>query len=73
MLQLLPQEPALQLCLTCIRITGAIGTLRGPLHGGANEAAMEMIEQYSTRDEAKAGVLDLLAKKEKIMGFGHAV
>ncbi len=54
-------------------ITGAIGTLRGPLHGGANEAAMEMIEQYSTREEAKAGVLDLLAKKEKIMGFGHAV
>ena len=54
-------------------VTGAIGTLRGPLHGGANEAAMEMIEQYSTREEAKAGVLDLLAKKEKIMGFGHAV
>ena len=54
-------------------ITGAIGTLRGPLHGGANEAAMEMIEKYSSREEAKAGVLDLLAKKEKIMGFGHAV
>ena len=54
-------------------ITGAIGTLRGPLHGGANEAAMEMIEKYSNREEAKAGVLDLLAKKEKIMGFGHAV
>ena len=54
-------------------VTGAIGTLRGPLHGGANEAAMEMIEKYSNRDEAKAGVLDLLAKKEKIMGFGHAV
>ena len=54
-------------------VTGAIGTLRGPLHGGANEAAMEMIEKYSSREEAKAGVLDLLAKKEKIMGFGHAV
>ena len=54
-------------------VTGAIGTLRGPLHGGANEAAMEMIEKYSSREEAKAGVLDLLANKEKIMGFGHAV
>ena len=54
-------------------ITGAIGTLRGPLHGGANEAAMEMIEKFNTREEAKAGVLKLLANKEKIMGFGHAV
>ena len=54
-------------------ITGGIGTLRGPLHGGANEAAMEMIEKYSDREQAKAGVLDLLANKEKIMGFGHAV
>jgi len=54
-------------------VTGAIGTLRGPLHGGANEAAMEMIEKYSSREEAKAGVLELLASKEKIMGFGHAV
>jgi 2-methylcitrate synthase len=54
-------------------ITGGIGTLRGPLHGGANEAAMEMIEKYSDREKAKAGVLDLLANKEKIMGFGHAV
>ena len=54
-------------------ITGAIGTLRGPLHGGANEAAMEMIEKYSTREEAKSGLLELLANKEKIMGFGHAV
>ena len=43
-------------------VTGAIGTLRGPLHGGANEAAMEMIEKYSDREEAKKGVLDLLAK-----------
>ena len=54
-------------------VTGAIGTLRGPLHGGANEAAMEMIEKYSSREEAKAGLLELLANKEKIMGFGHAV
>ena len=54
-------------------ITGAIGTLRGPLHGGANEAAMEMIEKYSTREEARQAVLEMLEKKEKIMGFGHAV
>ena len=54
-------------------ITGAIGTLRGPLHGGANEAAMEMIEKYSTREEAHSAVLEMLDKKEKIMGFGHAV
>ncbi len=54
-------------------ITGAIGTLRGPLHGGANEAAMEMIEKYSSRKEAHQAVLEMLEKKEKIMGFGHAV
>ena len=54
-------------------ITAGIGTLRGPLHGGANEAAMEMIEKFSSREEAKKGVLELLGKKEKIMGFGHAV
>jgi len=54
-------------------VTGAIGTLRGPLHGGANEAAMEMIEKYSSREEANSGVLELLSNKEKIMGFGHAV
>ncbi len=54
-------------------ITGAIGTLRGPLHGGANEAAMEMIEKYSSREQAHQAVLEMLEKKEKIMGFGHAV
>ncbi len=54
-------------------ITGAIGTLRGPLHGGANEAAMELIEQFSTTEEAKSTVLKMLDNKEKIMGFGHAV
>ena len=54
-------------------ITGAIGTLRGPLHGGANEAAMEMIEKDSSREEARQAVLEMLEKKEKIMGFGHAV
>ncbi|MFC1720403.1 2-methylcitrate synthase [Pseudomonadota bacterium] len=54
-------------------ITAAIGSLRGPLHGGANEAAMEMIEQYESEDEAVKDVLRKLSAKELIMGFGHAV
>lgn len=54
-------------------ITAAIGSLRGPLHGGANEAAMEMIEQYASEEEAVADVLRKLQVKELIMGFGHAV
>lgn len=54
-------------------ITGAIGTLRGPLHGGANEAAMELIERFSSSDEAERELLEMLKRKEKIMGFGHAV
>ena len=54
-------------------ITGAIGTLRGPLHGGANEAAFDLINRFATPDEAERGVMDLLARKEKIMGFGHRV
>ncbi|ENM5911797.1 2-methylcitrate synthase [Vibrio mimicus] len=54
-------------------VTGAIGTLRGPLHGGANEAAMAMIEQWQSADEAEAGIMRMLANKEKIMGFGHAI
>ncbi len=54
-------------------VTGAIGSLRGPLHGGANEAAMAMLEQYGSPEEAREDVLRKLAAKEKIMGFGHAV
>lgn len=54
-------------------ITGAIGSLRGPLHGGANEAAMEMIERWQTPDEAERAILEMLARKDKIMGFGHAI
>ncbi|USD23433.1 2-methylcitrate synthase [Microbulbifer variabilis] len=54
-------------------ITGAIGTLRGPLHGGANEAAMEMIERFANPDEAEKELLGMLERKEKIMGFGHAI
>ncbi|MEQ3697723.1 MAG: 2-methylcitrate synthase [Pseudomonadales bacterium] len=54
-------------------ITGAIGSLRGPLHGGANEAAMEMIQGFSSPEDAKIQMAGMLARKEKIMGFGHAV
>jgi len=54
-------------------VTGAIGTLRGPLHGGANEAAMAMIEKFQTPDEAEKGLMGMLERKEKIMGFGHAI
>jgi 2-methylcitrate synthase len=54
-------------------VTGAIGSLRGPLHGGANEAAMELIEKFATAEEATSGLLGMLERKEKIMGFGHAI
>ncbi len=54
-------------------VTGAIGALRGPLHGGANEAAMELISRFKSADEAEKGLMDALARKEKIMGFGHRV
>jgi 2-methylcitrate synthase len=54
-------------------ITGAIGSLRGPLHGGANEAAMELIEKMANPDDAEQKLLGMLERKEKIMGFGHAV
>ncbi|MFI8483217.1 2-methylcitrate synthase [Pseudomonas sp. NPDC078700] len=54
-------------------VTAAIGTLRGPLHGGANEAAMEMIEKFSSAEDARAGTLAMLERKDKIMGFGHAI
>lgn len=54
-------------------ITGAIGTLRGPLHGGANEAAMELIERFDSPEAAVAGVKQMMANKDLIMGFGHRV
>jgi len=54
-------------------ITAAIGTLRGPLHGGANEAAMELIQRYESPDAAEAGIMQALQQREKIMGFGHRV
>jgi 2-methylcitrate synthase len=54
-------------------VTGAIGALRGPLHGGANEAAMELIQKFKSPEDAAKGVREMLARKEKIMGFGHRV
>jgi 2-methylcitrate synthase len=54
-------------------ITGAIGSLRGPLHGGANEAAMELIEKFDAVDHVESEVLAMLERKDLIMGFGHAI
>ena len=54
-------------------VTGAIGSLRGPLHGGANEAAMELIDRFDTPEAAVAEVRGMLARKEVVMGFGHAI
>ncbi len=54
-------------------ITAAIGALRGPLHGGANEAAMELIKKFESLDEVEEKLGAMLARKEKIMGFGHRV
>ncbi|MGH8509749.1 MAG: citrate/2-methylcitrate synthase [Gammaproteobacteria bacterium] len=54
-------------------IAGAIGALRGPLHGGANEAAMALIASFGSTDEAEHGILERLARKELVMGFGHRV
>ncbi|MFO1513378.1 MAG: 2-methylcitrate synthase [Verrucomicrobiota bacterium] len=54
-------------------ICSGIGALRGPLHGGANEWAMQLIEKFKTPDEAEAGLLGMLQRKELIMGFGHRV
>ncbi|MFD2177531.1 bifunctional 2-methylcitrate synthase/citrate synthase [Veronia pacifica] len=54
-------------------ITAAIGSLRGPLHGGANEAAMDMLANWKTAEEAEQAILKMLETKEKIMGFGHAI
>ena len=54
-------------------VTGAIGSLRGPLHGGANEAAMELIQGMKDAEDAEQKLMGMLARKEKIMGFGHAI
>ena len=54
-------------------ITGAVAALKGPLHGGANEEAMKMLEEIGSPDRAEAYVRNRLEHHEKIMGFGHAV
>jgi len=54
-------------------ITGAIGALRGPKHGGANEVAMEIIARYRTADEAEADIRARVERKEIVIGFGHPV
>jgi 2-methylcitrate synthase len=54
-------------------ITGAIGALRGPKHGGANEAAHEIQRRYRTADEAEADIMARVARKEIVIGFGHPV
>lgn len=54
-------------------VTGAIGALRGHLHGGANEAAMELISRFDSAGDAVKGVHEMLARKDLIMGFGHRV
>jgi 2-methylcitrate synthase len=54
-------------------VVTAIGTLRGPLHGGANEAAFNLISSFSDPESAEKGIMDMLAKKKLVMGFGHRV
>ena len=54
-------------------IVAAIGTLKGPLHGGANEEAWKVLEQVGSPEKAEQWIQDALARKERIMGFGHRV
>lgn len=54
-------------------ICGGIGALRGPLHGGANEAALALIQGFQTPDQAENGIHEMLKNKQLIMGFGHRV
>jgi citrate synthase len=54
-------------------ITTGLGTLKGPLHGGANEKTMKMLQELDSPDDAESWIKDRLARKQKIMGFGHRV
>ena len=54
-------------------IVAAVGTLKGPLHGGANEEAWKVLEHVGSPDNAEGWINDALARKERIMGFGHRV
>lgn len=57
----------------CAAVTGAIGALKGNLHGGANEAVMHMLMEIGTADKAQAWIDQALAEKKKVMGFGHRI
>ena len=54
-------------------VTGAIGALRGPKHGGANEVAYEIQQRYRTPDQAEADIRERIGRKEIVIGFGHPV
>src|SRR5438046_7328254 len=54
-------------------VTSAVATLKGPLHGGANEESMKMLEEIGTPDGAESWLKKKLATKEKVMGFGRRV
>ncbi len=54
-------------------IAGAVGALKGPLHGGANEKVMDVLREVGTKENAEAWIRAALARKEKVMGFGHRV
>jgi citrate synthase len=54
-------------------IVAAVGALKGPLHGGANEKVMDLLQPTGGPDKAEKWLLDALARKERIMGFGHRV
>ena len=54
-------------------ITTAIGTLKGPLHGGANEEVMHMLQEIGSLENVEPYIMDKLARKERVMGFGHRV
>ncbi len=54
-------------------VTSAISSLKGPLHGGANEQSLELLEKIGTPEKADAIISDMLARKQKVMGFGHRV
>lgn len=54
-------------------VVSGIGTLKGPLHGGANEAVMVMLQEIGTPEKAESYILDRLSRKDKIPGFGHRV
>jgi citrate synthase len=57
----------------CVSVSGAIGALSGPLHGGANEKVLEMVDSIGSPANARAWVLNAVATKAKVMGFGHRV